>query len=256
MNDCQASLRRLLTSLTRPGIGILTLAGGLILIGGAATRTTAQGWAALVAQAPIPAASTPVSSDRVTRPTLRLGSQGEAVTELQAMLKLLGFYSGSVTGQFEETTQAAIKRFQEVAGLTPDGVVGSATWSQLFPTPPNQANPPTAMATPATSTPSTSTSAAPRPTAPAGTPNRPAEASSPSRNTTAPAGGLPVLRPGMTGDAVVRLQERLKALGFYKGSVDGTFGPQTEQAVKQAQRRYSLEADGIVGPATWAAILP
>lgn len=61
---------------------------------------------------------------------------------------------------------------------------------------------------------------------------------------------------GMKGDAVIRLQERLKALGFYKGPIDGDFGTQTEQAVRQAQRHYGLEVDGVVGPATWDALLP
>ncbi|HEY9760909.1 MAG TPA: peptidoglycan-binding protein [Trichocoleus sp.] len=263
MNDCQANPRLRLKSLTCSRM--LTFVSGLLLLGAVGTQTNAQEWAALVAQTPTPTAvSTPVSSDSAARPTLRLGGQGEAVTELQAMLKLLGFYNGNVTGKFDEPTQAAVKRFQEVAGLTSDGIVGSATWSRLFPTPPNQAGSPTATA-PATSSatnPSstpTSTST-PRPTAPAGnSPSRPAGTSSPSRSGSGARntpGGLPVLRPGMTGDAVVRLQERLRSLGFYKGTVDGVFGTQTEQAVKQAQRHYNLEADGIVGPATWAAILP
>ncbi|MBD2260149.1 peptidoglycan-binding protein [Pseudanabaena sp. FACHB-2040] len=60
----------------------------------------------------------------------------------------------------------------------------------------------------------------------------------------------------MTGPAVNRLQERLRVLGFYRGAVDGVFGTQTENAVKQAQRQYNLEPDGIVGPATWSAINP
>ncbi|HEY9879651.1 MAG TPA: peptidoglycan-binding protein [Leptolyngbyaceae cyanobacterium] len=258
MNDCQANLRFWLTSLTRPGL--LTLTGGLIFIGVAATQTTAQGWGTLVAQTSTPAASTPTSSEQSSRPTLRLGSQGEAVSELQAVLKLLGFYSGSVTGKFEEPTQAAVRRFQEVAGLTSDGIVGSATWSRLFLVP--QANSPTATTPPgapvATNQPSTPAASAPRPTTPASNPSSRPTGSNPSRSTgaTNTPGGLPVLRPGMTGDAVVRLQERLRSLGFYKGTVDGVFGAQTEQAVKQAQRHYNIEADGIVGPATWDAILP
>lgn len=59
----------------------------------------------------------------------------------------------------------------------------------------------------------------------------------------------------MTGADVTRLQERLKAIGLFSGAVDGVFGSETEAAVQQAQRTYNLEPDGVVGPATWEALL-
>jgi peptidoglycan hydrolase-like protein with peptidoglycan-binding domain len=59
----------------------------------------------------------------------------------------------------------------------------------------------------------------------------------------------------MTGTAVSQLQERLKAIGLFNGAVDGVFGVETEIAVQEVQRRYNLEPDGIVGPATWAVLL-
>ncbi|NJL65553.1 MAG: hypothetical protein HC903_31950 [Methylacidiphilales bacterium] len=68
-----------------------------------------------------------------SRPSLKAGSQGEAVTELQAALKLLGFYSGAVDGKYGETTVAAVSNFKESAGLAPDGVVDTVTWQKLFP---------------------------------------------------------------------------------------------------------------------------
>jgi peptidoglycan hydrolase-like protein with peptidoglycan-binding domain len=36
--------------------------------------------------------------------------------------------------------------------------------------------------------------------------------------------------------------------------VDGDFGPQTELAVKEFQRRVGLDPDGIVGPLTRAQL--
>jgi peptidoglycan hydrolase-like protein with peptidoglycan-binding domain len=59
----------------------------------------------------------------------------------------------------------------------------------------------------------------------------------------------------MRGPAVKDLQERLRAKGFLRSSADGVFGRNTQAAVKAAQRRYKLSVDGIVGSATWAALL-
>lgn len=59
-----------------------------------------------------------------------------------------------------------------------------------------------------------------------------------------------------TGNDVKLLQQFLKAYGAYpKGSVTGYFGPRTEAAVKQFQKKESIEAVGIVGPKTRARIV-
>ena len=51
------------------------------------------------------------------------------------------------------------------------------------------------------------------------------------------------------------LQKRLLELGYRLPSgADGWFGPETEAAVKEFQRRNGLEVDGIVGPITWACL--
>ncbi|MEG3166519.1 glycoside hydrolase family protein [Sphingomonas sp. PB2P19] len=61
--------------------------------------------------------------------------------------------------------------------------------------------------------------------------------------------GNPTLRRGSKGDAVEALQE---ALGL---RADGDFGPKTEAALREWQRRRELTPDGICGPKTWSKIL-
>ncbi|HEY9765446.1 MAG TPA: peptidoglycan-binding protein, partial [Chroococcales cyanobacterium] len=66
-----------------------------------------------------------------------------------------------------------------------------------------------------------------------------------------PEGAGPLLKTGAKGDAVSKLQARLKELGFDPGGIDGVMGPNTVAAVKKFQASKGLDADGIVGPATW-----
>jgi lysozyme len=65
--------------------------------------------------------------------------------------------------------------------------------------------------------------------------------------------GEPILKRGAKGNAVKRLQKALVAAGQATG-VDGDFGPGTDSAVRAFQAAHGLQADGVVGPATWAAL--
>jgi len=67
------------------------------------------------------------------------------------------------------------------------------------------------------------------------------------------AGTAPVLRQGNSGADVVTLQTLLRSFDP-SVTVDGVFGPATEQTVVQFQTDKGLAADGVVGPATWAAL--
>ncbi|MEM9926303.1 MAG: peptidoglycan-binding domain-containing protein [Cyanobacteria bacterium P01_D01_bin.50] len=246
----------------------------------------------------------------MNRPTLKIGSRGVPVRELQGALKLLGFYGGEVNGIFTQITRTAVIRFQQAAGLKADGVVDTNTWKTLFPSvttstevtntpapPPSTNNFPmptesinsvrvvnnsTQQQNGITSTvnssvrvvnptpePKPATPVKPKPTKTT-TRRKPAQrqaATTRTRQTTTTrqrstttkrktpviqytAAGLPILRPGMRGSQVVKLQEKLSRLGFLKG-VDGDFGPVTTEAVKAFQKRNGLEPDGIVGGATW-----
>ncbi|MDF5737501.1 MULTISPECIES: peptidoglycan-binding domain-containing protein [unclassified Nostoc] len=255
--------------------------------------------------------------DSINRPTLKVGSQGDRVSELQAALKLLGYYSGAVDGVYSENTASAVSRFKQAAGLNPDGVVDASTWQRLFPNEPvaastltssqprfnsttnfpvpSQASNLTNLANPNPNPPrqagtQVGTSPKPKPTNPKKavtqlptspepkpatprkattsstrkTPNRTTSTTRPQSNTTNKrtpgiqytSEGLPILRIGLRGSEVVKLQQQLKKLGFLKGDADGDFGVTTEEAVKAAQKRYGLEADGVVGGSTWEVLLP
>ncbi len=75
---------------------------------------------------------------------------------------------------------------------------------------------------------------------------------SPEPTTAATDDGM--LRNGSTGAAVRSLQQRLKDLQYYKGTVDGDFGAGTESALKAFQARNGLTADGVAGPNTLAIL--
>lgn len=59
------------------------------------------------------------------------------------------------------------------------------------------------------------------------------------------------IKEGSTGDTVVSIQEMLKQLGFYFGSINGTFDEKTKAAVIKFQNYLKITADGIVGAQTW-----
>lgn len=230
----------------------------------------------VLAQVSLPEAESPM------RPILKTGSRGSEVTELQATLKLLGFYAGQVDGVYGQDTATAVAAFQQAAGLTPDGVTGPATWNRLFPPtaalpdassspPPSSPSPvasggsasfPTPSSSPSSPAASSPAAATPKPSPPAPSasaanpakPN-PVTADSPPTLPKSDPVDFPILRVGMKGPAVLGLQERLKAIGLLTGVADGVFGPETLAAVKTAQRNFKLDPDGVVGPATWSALL-
>jgi peptidoglycan hydrolase-like protein with peptidoglycan-binding domain len=66
----------------------------------------------------------------------------------------------------------------------------------------------------------------------------------------------PTIQQGSTGNAVREAQYLLvRFLLLDSGQVDGSFGPVTKRAVKEFQSEEGLTVDGVVGPATWNAML-
>ena len=65
--------------------------------------------------------------------TLRKGSKGDAVRELQTMLLKLGYDLGpcGIDGDFGKATEAAVRSFQSDHRLAADGICGAKTWAEL-----------------------------------------------------------------------------------------------------------------------------
>lgn len=213
----------------------------------------------------------------INRPVLKIGSQGTDVSELQAALKLLGYFVGDVDGFYGESTASAVSRFQQASGLNTDGIAGLATWNRLFPsaaatTPPRVSSRQNSANKPASGFPVPSSLQRPNnrdtrvivPTTvePANRRNttitpaiRPATSVSTAVNPETTAVSLPILKRGMRGPAIVQLQDRLRSLGYFSSSSDGVFGDITQTAVKAVQQKFNIEPDGIVGAATWSILL-
>ncbi len=60
---------------------------------------------------------------------------------------------------------------------------------------------------------------------------------------------------GDDGQEVIAIQKRLVELNYTISNIDGDFGPETEKAVKKFQLDRGLEVDGVVGPATYKALM-
>ena len=157
--------------------------------------------------------------------TLRKGSQGEDVKTVQTRLKELGYYTGSVDGKYGTGTIAAVTAFQTQNGLSADGVAGSGTYKVLF----------SNSAKPAASAPTATPSPTPSPTPGYYVPTR-------------------TLRDGDSGEDVKSVQNRLKALGYYTGTVDGKYGTGTIAAVTAFQTQNGLTSDGVAGSGTYKVL--
>ena len=67
-------------------------------------------------------------------------------------------------------------------------------------------------------------------------------------------GGYPLIRQGSRGNYVCIAQDDLNTLGYRTGGLDGVFGTQTANAVRNYQRSRGLTVDGIIGCNTWRSL--
>ncbi len=133
--------------------------------------------------------------------------------------------------------------------MTADGLAGKRTLAALGTAQSGGKAP--AAETAAASAPASAPAAAPA-AAPAMAPAA-APATAPA---TRPAGvkNPSTLYKGCTGDAVRALQQKLIDLGYLEGTADGTFGDETEKAVRKFQQKNGLKADGLAGKKTLAEL--
>jgi N-acetylmuramoyl-L-alanine amidase len=76
-------------------------------------------------------AALPAQQAEAAGPTLRFGSTGGDVWDLQFRLQILGYYNIKLDGVYGSSTVQAVRRFQQNYGLTADGVAGPRTWAAL-----------------------------------------------------------------------------------------------------------------------------
>ena len=135
MPDCVCCLfRKNGSSMEHTG---MHLGGGVVIDCSVNVRSVGlSGWthygipAGLYAEGEIPTT--------IIKPTLRKGTEGDLVKELQAKLNALGYDCGTVDGNYGKKTAAAVKAFQTAQGLTADGICGVKTWAALDDSPQKQ----------------------------------------------------------------------------------------------------------------------
>ena len=69
--------------------------------------------------------------DVASMPTLRRGSKGTFVRDLQKQLTMLKYHVGDIDGAFGPATERAVRSLQGDEGLIADGIVGAQTWAAL-----------------------------------------------------------------------------------------------------------------------------
>ena len=166
---------------------------------------------------------------------LQTGSSGNYVTVLQVMLNRISQNYPAiprinpVDGIFGAQTEDSVKRFQRIFNLTPDGIVGQATWYKLV-----------FLYVGVTNL------------------SELVSEGQPYTQIQGPAAGV-TLREGSTGISVSALQYFISIIGQFNSEVpvlaiDGIFGPKTTAAVNAVQSQFGLPVTGTVDQATWQRI--
>lgn len=156
--------------------------------------------------------------------TVRPDAKGDDVKLVQQRLIELGYYTGAVTGTFDDASVAALKKFQRANGLSADGICGVQSRAVLFAPHPVYAVPTPAPSVVPTITPMVVTSNAP-----------------------ITQDNVVIIKAGSQGAEVLRLQTQLQALGYYTSRLDGIYLTDDINAVRAFQKANGLTVDGKAG---------
>ena len=255
---------------------------GLTADGVAGTKTLNAIAAAVARKGGTPASGSSAGT------TLKLNSQGTKVSQLQTDLKQLGYYYAEITGNFGERTEAAVKAFQKAKNLTADGVAGTKTLNAIAAAVDKAGGSSSGSSSTNMKLGSTGTAVSALQqnlttlgyyygdvtghygnltqqavkkfqkakgltqdgVASTATLNAITSALKNAGVDVGPGTVATTLREGDKGTAVTELQTMLKKLNYYYGSITGSFGSLTKQAVRKFQDANKLTVDGVAGPAT------
>jgi peptidoglycan hydrolase-like protein with peptidoglycan-binding domain len=179
----------------------------------------------------------------------------QTVQSVQQALKDQGFYFGSVTGDKSAETNAAIRRYQIRNGLKVTGEIDPETLRSL-----NMPSNLVSSSQPA-SKPAVAQSNPPPPPdqgAPAGQNPAPQSPSAPDPQLETPpafsaAPYQPMPRRINQRMAVAEVQRQLMMSGYYRGRIDGKYGPRTAFAMRAFQFQSGLPT-GRLDPSTFNAL--
>lgn len=165
---------------------------------------------------------TPTALPELEKPrsTVRYGSKGSDAKLVQQRLIDLKYLTGKADGVFGTQSVAALRAFQTNNRLVADGVAGSGTNALLF----------SYLALAADEKPTVLPTPTPTPAAQDITRDN-----------------VVVIKLGVSGSAVLRLQQRLQLLGYYTSSLDSRCEADDVAAIRLFQRRNGLSEDGIAG---------
>lgn len=186
---------------------------------------------------------------------LKYGDKGDAVKEIQTYLIAQCLLNAEANGIYGTETMNAIKNFQEALGLEVDGVCGTTTYRILRAAAFDEIDinkfklgdyvPEYDLEIDDIETDTPKNTGA--------TIGSVLSAVSIVKDIVEYADVGDVIKPGMQGDGVVDLQNKLIEHGFYDGEVDGVCNAATVNALKDFQRSHGITADGICGRKTYRA---
>ena len=190
--------------------------------------------------------------------SLKQGSKGTEVKQLQKNLIGLGFLEGSADGSYGSKTKAAVKEFQAEFGLSPDGNAGEATQAAVS----NAVvrlqvelkNAGFAPGTPDGHFGSKTKTALKKFQKDRMLPETGVADTATWKAINKSSTGLQAGSGAKTAAQIKQLQQALIGLGFLTGKADGVYGSKTREAVRSFQKAYGLGVDGSAGPDTITAL--